>query len=112
MKHRFEIGYLSVLALIALGFEACLIEELWLKLMFGAINIIAFMLDIGSTKPEEKNEYIDGKLILFQGEDEQHIALGLTMETDPNVLITKKTTTLEVVNNMNMGGGKNGRDSV
>ena len=110
MKRRFEIGYLGTIAMIALGFEVCLIEDLWLKLAIGAIDILAFLLDLGSAKKEEKNEYIDGKLILFQGEDAQHIALGLTMETDPNVLITKKTTTLEVVNNM--GGGNNGRNSV
>lgn len=110
VRHRFEIGYLGVIAMIALGFEICLIEDLWLKLAIGAIDILAFLLDLGGTKKEEKNEYIDGKLILFQGEDAQHIALGLTMDTDPNVLITKKTTTLEVINNI--GGNDNGRNSI
>lgn len=110
MKHRFEIGYLGTTAMMAFGYEMCLIDNSWLKLAIGIVDILAFLLDIGSAKKEEKNEYIDGKLILFQGEDAQHIALGLTMETDPNVLITKKTTTLEVVNNM--GGGNDGRDKV
>ena len=105
---RLGIGYLGVIALMAFGFEICLIDEIWIKVAVGIVDILAFLFDLGEAPKEKKGEMIDGKLVLFNGEDDYHVAVGLSMDVDPTVLMTKKTTTLEVVNNFK-GGNDNGR---
>jgi len=105
MKHRFEIGYLSVVALMALGFESCLIDELWIKIAAVVIDILAFVFDMGQKVEKKNDEPIDGMLHLMPGEDETQMAVGLSIDTNPNILLTKKTATFEVVNHI--GGSKN-----
>lgn len=105
MKHRFEIGYLSVVALIALGFESCLIDELWIKIAAVVIDILAFVFDMGQKVEKKNDKPIDGMLHLMPGEDKTQMAVGLSIDTNPNTLLTKKTATFEVVNHI--GGGNN-----
>lgn len=105
MKRKLGVGYLGVVALMAFGFEMCLIDEVWIRILAGVIDILAFLFDLGEAPKDKKGEMVDGKLVLFNGEDDYHIAIGLTMDVDPTVLMTKKTTTLEVVNNIK---GENG----
>lgn len=106
MKHRFEIGYLSVVALMALGFESCLIDELWVKIIVIVIDILAFVFDMGQKVEKKNDEPVDGMLHLMPGEDKTQMAVGLSIDTNPDTLLTKKTATFEVVNHM--GGADDG----
>ena len=107
MKGRFTIGYLGIIAMVGLGFELCLIEEVWIKVAAVIIDILALLLNVDYAEDED-DEAIDGKLYMLNGEEDGYVALGVKMSSTPEELLSKKTAVLEIVNKM--GGNKDGTD--
>ena len=117
MKGRFTIGYLGIIAMVGLGFELCLIEEVWIKVAAVIIDILALLLNVDYVEAAgDSNAFgdsykeTDGKLYILDGEDDGYVALGVKMSSSPDDLLSKaachKVATLEIVNKM--GGNRDG----
>lgn len=99
-KTRFTIGYLGIVAMMAFGFEMCLIDEIWIKIAAGIIDILALLLSVDRPASHE----VDGELYMVPGEDDDHIALGLSINTTPDRLFEKHVATFEIVDKVHKGG--------
>lgn len=98
MRNRVTISYLGIIELVLIGVVICLVENIALKISCMLMLITTLALQIRPiTKKEQK---IDGELIITEGEDDEHVALGLSVLERVDVLMDSPTATFKIVNKM------------
>lgn len=98
MRNRVTISYLGIIELVLIGVVVCLVEGIALKVSCTVMLISTLAFQIRPiTKKEQK---IDGELIITEGEDDEHVALGLSVLEQVDVLMYSPTATFKIVNKM------------
>ena len=104
---RFNTTLMGFISCVCFGVAIGIGDEINSKYrwIFGIASVLLFFI---STKPVVDAKS-DGELGIFKGEDDEHIALGLSVDISTNDLINRETLTVKVVNHLK-GADENGKN--